>query len=75
MPKATRHRRELVEAKNQAESLIHSTKKSMEEHGDKVDPSTIEAIELAIGRAGRRAGERRCRQDQGGHPERAPKPR
>ncbi len=42
-------RKELVEAKNQAESLIHATKKSMEEHGDKVDPSTIEAIELAIG--------------------------
>jgi molecular chaperone DnaK len=41
-------RRELVEAKNQAESLIHSTEKSIEEHGDKVDPSTIEAIELAI---------------------------
>jgi molecular chaperone DnaK len=41
-------RRELVEAKNQAESLIHSTEKSIEEHGDKVDPATIEAIELAI---------------------------
>jgi len=41
-------RRELVEARNQAESLIHSTEKSMEEHGEKVDPSTIEAIELAI---------------------------
>jgi molecular chaperone DnaK len=41
-------RRELVEAKNQAESLIHSTEKSIEEHGDKVDPSTVEAIELAI---------------------------
>jgi molecular chaperone DnaK len=45
---ADRKRRELVEAKNQAESLIHSTEKSMEEHGDKVDPTTIEAIELAI---------------------------
>ncbi|MEM0946981.1 MAG: molecular chaperone DnaK [Pseudomonadota bacterium] len=45
---ADKDRRELVEAKNQAESLIHSTEKSMEEHGDKVDPSTIEAIELAI---------------------------
>jgi molecular chaperone DnaK len=45
---ADKKRRELVEAKNQAESLIHSTEKSMEEHGDKVDPSTIEAIELAI---------------------------
>ncbi|MEL7301498.1 MAG: molecular chaperone DnaK [Pseudomonadota bacterium] len=45
---ADKSRRELVEAKNQAESLIHSTEKSMEEHSDKVDPSTIEAIELAI---------------------------
>jgi molecular chaperone DnaK len=45
---ADKDRRELVEAKNQAESLIHSTEKSMEEHSDKVDPTTIEAIELAI---------------------------
>jgi len=43
-----KERRELVEAKNHAESLIHSTEKSMEEHADKVDPTTIEAIELAI---------------------------
>ncbi|HGG06009.1 MAG TPA: molecular chaperone DnaK [Aliiroseovarius sp.] len=43
-----KERKELVEAKNQAESLIHSTEKSMEEHSDKVDPTTIEAIELAI---------------------------
>jgi molecular chaperone DnaK len=43
-----KERRELVEAKNQAESLLHSTKKSIEEHGDKVDPSTVEAIELAM---------------------------
>ncbi|QBX35803.1 molecular chaperone DnaK [Paracoccus liaowanqingii] len=42
-------RRELVEAKNQAESLIHSTKKSLSDHGDKVDSSTVEAIELAVG--------------------------
>ncbi|MAN10943.1 MAG: molecular chaperone DnaK [Sphingobium sp.] len=46
---ADKGRRELVEAKNQAESLIHSTRKSLEEHGDKVDESTVEAIELAIG--------------------------
>jgi len=45
---ADKARRELIEAKNQAESLIHSTEKSIEEHGDKVDPSTIEAIELAV---------------------------
>ena len=45
---ADKERRELIDAKNQAESLIHSTEKSMEEHSDKVDPTTIEAIELAI---------------------------
>ncbi len=45
---ADKARRELVDARNQAESLIHSTEKSMEEHSDKVDPTTIEAIELAI---------------------------
>jgi molecular chaperone DnaK len=45
---ADKERRELVEARNQAESLIHSTEKSMEEHNDKVDPTTIEVIELAI---------------------------
>ena len=43
-----KERRELIEARNQAESMIHSTEKSMEEHADKVDPTTIEAIELAI---------------------------
>jgi molecular chaperone DnaK len=45
---ADKERRELVEATNQAESLINSTEKSIEEHGDKVDPSTVEAIELAV---------------------------
>jgi molecular chaperone DnaK len=41
-------RRELVETRNQGESLLHSTKKSLEEHGEKVDPSTVEAIEFAM---------------------------
>jgi molecular chaperone DnaK len=45
---ADKKRRELVEARNQAESLIHSTERSVEEHSDKVDPTTVEAIELAI---------------------------
>ena len=45
---ADKDRKDLVEAKNQAESLIHSTEKSITEHGDKVDPTTIEAIELSI---------------------------
>ncbi|SEI04427.1 molecular chaperone DnaK [Paracoccus alkenifer] len=46
---ADKSRRELVETRNQAESLLHSTRKSLEEHGDKVDSSTVEAIELAAG--------------------------
>ena len=45
---ADKERKELVEAKNQAESLVHSTEKSIQEHGEKVDPTTIEAIELSI---------------------------
>ena len=45
---ADKERREMIEARNQAESLIHSTEKSVEEHSDKVDPTTVEAIELAI---------------------------
>ncbi|WP_112872884.1 molecular chaperone DnaK [Paracoccus endophyticus] len=46
---ADKSRRELVETRNQAEGLIHSTRKSLDEHGDKVDSSTVEAIELAVG--------------------------
>ena len=45
---ADKKRRDLVEARNQAESLIHATEKSIQEHGSKVDPSTVEAIELAV---------------------------
>ncbi|SCZ70016.1 molecular chaperone DnaK [Epibacterium ulvae] len=45
---ADKERRELIEARNQAESLVHSTEKSLEEHSDKVDPSTVEVIELAL---------------------------
>ncbi len=45
---ADRERRELVEAKNQAESLIHGTQKSLAEHSDKVDPATVEVIELSV---------------------------
>ena len=45
---ADKARRELVEARNQGESLIHGTEKSVKEHGDKVDPTTVEVIELSI---------------------------
>ena len=41
-------RRELVEAKNQADAMIHSTEKAMGEHGDKVSPDEKTAIEAAL---------------------------
>ncbi|MEM9782176.1 MAG: molecular chaperone DnaK [Pseudomonadota bacterium] len=45
---ADKARRALVDAKNQAESLIHSTEKSLREHGDKIDAEAKDAIEAAI---------------------------
>jgi len=38
-------RREMVEARNQAEALVHSTEKSLKEHGDKIDAAAKTAIE------------------------------
>ncbi len=40
--------RELTEARNQGDALVHTTKKSMEEYGDKLDATAKEAIESAI---------------------------
>jgi molecular chaperone DnaK len=40
-------RRELVEARNQGEALIHATEKSVKEHGDKVGEAEKTAIETA----------------------------
>ncbi|MBO6553545.1 MAG: molecular chaperone DnaK [Roseitalea sp.] len=45
---ADKKRREAVEARNQAESLIDSTEKSLAEHGDKVSEEDKTAIEDAI---------------------------
>ncbi|MDB5378841.1 MAG: dnaK [Rubritepida sp.] len=46
--KEDKKRRALVEARNQAESLTHSTEKSLAEHGDKLDPADKAAIETAL---------------------------
>jgi len=40
--------RETIEAKNQAESLMHSTEKSLKDYGDKVDADAKTAIETAL---------------------------
>jgi molecular chaperone DnaK len=46
-----KQRREAAEAKNNAESLIHTTERQLVEHGDKVDASLKSEIEAAIGEA------------------------
>lgn len=43
-----KHKRELAETKNLAESLAHSTEKSLEEHKDKLEESDKTAIEEAL---------------------------
>ena len=43
-----RNRRELAEARNQAEGLIHTTERQLEEHGDKIGADDRTAIEGAL---------------------------
>ncbi len=43
-----RKKRELIEARNEADSMIYMTEKSLKEYGDKVDASVKSAIEAAI---------------------------
>jgi len=45
---ADKAKREAVEAKNQGESLIHSTEKSLKDYGDKVSAEDKAAIESAL---------------------------
>jgi molecular chaperone DnaK len=44
-------RRDAAEAKNNAESLIHTTERQIAEHGDKVDEATKGEIEAALAEA------------------------
>jgi molecular chaperone DnaK len=41
-------RRELAEARNQADALVHSVRKQLGEHGDKLDTAEKDAIEQAL---------------------------
>ncbi|MBN9481298.1 MAG: Hsp70 family protein, partial [Bordetella sp.] len=45
---ADKARKELVEAQNGADSLIHSTEKALSEHGDKIDEATKATIQSAL---------------------------
>jgi molecular chaperone DnaK len=46
-----RKKRDLVEARNQADTVVYMTEKTLKEHGDKVDAATKTTIEAAMGRA------------------------
>jgi len=41
-------KRELIEARNQADGLVYTTEKAVKEHGDKVDEETKKSIETAL---------------------------
>jgi molecular chaperone DnaK len=41
---ADKEKREAIDTKNQADALVHSTDKTLEEHGDKVDSETKDSI-------------------------------
>jgi molecular chaperone DnaK len=43
-----KRKRELIEARNQADGLVYTTEKAVKEHGDKVDAATRTAIESAL---------------------------
>jgi len=45
---ADKRRRELIEARNQAEQLVYQTEKSLREHGDKVSMDVRREIETAV---------------------------
>ena len=61
---ADKKRRALVEARNQAESLVHSSEKSLKEYGDKVSEADRTAIADAIAALEERGRRRRRRGDQ-----------
>ena len=45
---ADKKKRETVDARNQADSIIHTTEKSLKEHGDKISVDEKKAIETGI---------------------------
>ena len=45
---ADKEKREAIDAKNQAESMVHGAEKSISDLGDKADPDIKDEVELAI---------------------------
>ena len=58
-------RREAAEAKNNAESLVHTTEKQLEEHGDKIDAGSEGRDRSGDCRNQNRHRRRRARSDEG----------
>jgi molecular chaperone DnaK len=45
-----KNRREEVEARNHADTLVYQVEKQLQENGDKIDPATKARVEAAVGR-------------------------
>ncbi|CAI5740445.1 unnamed protein product [Hyaloperonospora brassicae] len=45
---ADQERKELIEAKNEADSMLYTTEKTLEEHKDKIDADTLEKVKVAL---------------------------
>ncbi len=56
-----KNRKELVEARNQADAVVHATEKSLKDLGDKVDADTKVQRGKRDGQCERGHGQRRCR--------------
>lgn len=58
---ADQQRKELIEAKNEADSTLYTTEKTLKEHEDKIDAETLEKVKAALAdlRPSRRATTRR----------------
>ena len=45
---ADQERKELIEAKNEADSMLYTTEKTLEEHKEKIDADTLEKVKVAL---------------------------
>uniref|UniRef100_M4BK85 Uncharacterized protein n=1 Tax=Hyaloperonospora arabidopsidis (strain Emoy2) TaxID=559515 RepID=M4BK85_HYAAE len=45
---ADQQRKELIEAKNEADSVLYTTEKTLEEHKEKIDADTLEKVKVAL---------------------------
>ena len=75
MPSEDKRRRELVEARNNADALIHTTERTLRENGEKIPQSDRAPVEQAIQALKDTLGERRRRRRSSRRPRRWPRRR